>query len=68
MIDEETAIVMCYTGWAQGMARGAIVQWRRALPDWDATYMKQYLSAQSLEKLKRLTTEANKVMLEANGD
>lgn len=58
MIDEETAIVMCYTGWAEWMVRDAIIQWREALPDWDAKHMKQYLSVRDLEKLERLTTEA----------
>jgi len=59
MVDEETAIVMCYTGWSQETAGHAISQWRRATPDWDAKYIKPYLSARDLKKLERLTTEAN---------
>jgi len=59
MIDEETAIVMCYTGWTREMARGSIAQWRAGNPDWSAEYMRQCLSARDLEKLERLITETN---------
>lgn len=56
MINEETDIVMCYTGWTQETAAGAIAQWRAGDPDWSAEYIKRYLSAQTP---KRLTTEAD---------
>jgi len=59
MTDEETALVMCYTGWTQEMAKGSIAQWQASDSSWSAEYMKQYLSARDLEKLERLTTEAD---------
>lgn len=59
MIDEETAIVMCYTGWTQRMAKHAIAQWQAESPDWSAKYIKQFLSARDLENLERLTLEAD---------
>jgi len=61
MIDEETAIVMCYTGWNQEMAKAAIVQWRAAEVGWDAECMRRYLSIRDLERLERLTKENNGV-------
>ena len=59
MTDEETAIVMCYTGWTREMAEGAIAQWRASDSSWSAEYIKQYLSARDLENLERLTTETD---------
>jgi len=59
MIDEDTAIVMCYTGWKEQTARNAIAQWRNTTPDWNAKYIKPFLSAQDLKRLERLTSEVN---------
>jgi len=59
MIDKETAIVMCYTGWTREMATAAIIRWRIVEPDWSTEHMKRYLSAHAQEKLKRLTGEMN---------
>ena len=54
MIDEETAIVMCYTGWSQETAKAAVAQWQAIKGGWDVKFMKQYLSARDLERLERL--------------
>lgn len=57
MIDEETAIVMCYTGWTQETANAAIAQWQAAEVGWNVEYIRQYLSARDLARLERLTNE-----------
>ena len=56
MIDEEVAIVMCYTHWKHSMSKDAVAHCRAVLPGWNAKRLKQYLSVQETEVLNQLMT------------